>query len=165
MSGQKHEVWYENDKKVKRACMVIGDVTTDKVRRTIIKTAQGQTASVPKEWLHPIEPEIAPGTLVYAWDGDEKPKAPVGYYVRWGGFAHEVDVKHKRGESFVLYADHVEPVAMQPEIRWDKLHPSHIVVFVYDSGAVWPSTAAVLYEVGDHDAYGTVVKIISRPKS
>jgi len=167
MKEKKYEVWWNENPLWAESCeLAYGRVILPDPEREPyinIKLPDGFIESVRTAWVHPVEPEIAPGTLVLYWDGDEKPKTPpVGYYSDHNEDSYAVDVKNVRGKIRMACADHVEPVAIQPDIRWDKLNPNHVAVIVYDSGAVWPSTTDS-YTVDAHDAFGTVVKIIPRP--
>ena len=71
MSEIRYEVWYENDEKLKRPCKVPDGFTdcesSDLVRIFVGEMDGSEIADVPAGWLHPVEPEIAEGTLVYAW--------------------------------------------------------------------------------------------------
>ena len=164
MNEQKYEVWWGGNKEWAEPCYAGATENGGRWVTTVDHKGASRSSLVPSEYVHPIEPKIAPGTPCYWWDGDERPgMPPMAYYKRRVEGCHEVDVGEKWGHKYRWIADHVEPIVTQPEIRWDKLDPDYVAVVVYDTGAVRPTIADSLYGVGGCDELGIVVQIIPRP--
>ena len=116
-------------------------------------------------WLHPIESDIVPGALVYAWDGKDRPEKPlIGYYdgpIEGYGFGISFS-DYDNGAIF----DHVEPVVLAPKIDWSKMAKGITHVVVFDSGVQYAPIFSEngVFEAGMHQEEGTAIAILHRPE-
>lgn len=170
MSETRYEVWWSGKKEWAEPCEVTYRGLGAFGRSSIVKGRNH--CEIPTAWLHSVEPEVAPGTPCYGWNGKERPRHPfIGYLKQHNFDSGDWDLWEGQPstETPVDYKsfDHVEPITQQPEVDWGKIPTDADRVIILESGEIRaiPRDMKLCSEYYYQETQCKITEIIPRPNS